>query len=185
MVTVAARPTLQEVYEQHFHFVWRSLRRLGVREADVPDVAQDVFIVVHRKLPEFEHRSKITTWLFGIAMRVARDRQKLAHVRRTVQDEDVVAQRADERANVAEEAERRQAAALLEDILNAMPLEQRAVFTLFELEGQTGEEIAELLEIPLGTVYSRLRVARDAFRKAVARFQARDQFHAVASGGRA
>jgi len=183
MTDMPAPPTLEEVYEQHFHFVWRSLRRLGVREADVPDAAQDVFIVVHRKLPEFEHRAKITTWLFGIAMRVARDRRKLAHVRRSVLDDELVARHADERADVAEEAERRQAAALLEEILNGMPLEQRAVFTLFELDGQTGDDIAVLLDIPLGTVYSRLRVAREAFRRAVARFQARGQFRAAASGG--
>jgi len=183
MMCVSAPPTLQEVYEQHFHFVWKSLRRLGVREADVQDAAQDVFIVVHRKLPEFEHRAKITTWLFGIAMRIARDRRKLAHVRRSVLDDDLIARCVDERADVAEEAERRQAAALLEEILDAMALEQRAVFTLFELDGQKGEDIAVMLDIPLGTVYSRLRVAREAFRRAVARFQARGQFRAASGGG--
>jgi RNA polymerase sigma-70 factor (ECF subfamily) len=167
--------TLRGIYEEHFHFVWRSLRRLGVREADVPDAVQDVFIVVHRKLAEFEGRSKVTTWLFGIALRVARDRQKLAHVRRHVDDENAVMTFVDENADVGAEAERRQAATMLEAILDELPLEQRAVFTLFELDGMGGDAIAELLEIPLGTVYSRLRLAREAFQRSVARLRARER----------
>ena len=164
--------TLRAIYDEHVSFVWRSLRRLGVREADLPDAVQDVFLVVHRKLPDFEGRSKVSTWLFGIAMRVARDRQRLAHVRRQVGDEEAVLAFADESADVGAEAERRQAATLLEAILDAMPLEQRAVFTLFELDGMTGDAIAELLEVPLGTVYSRLRLAREAFQRAVVRLKA-------------
>ncbi len=166
-------PTLRAIYDEHLAFVWRALRRLGVREADLPDAVQDVFLVVHRKLPEFEGRSKVTTWLFGIAMRVAKDRSRLAHVRRQVDDEDAVAGCIDESADVGAEAERRQAALILEGILEGLPIEQRAVFMLFELEGMTGEAIADLLEVPLGTVYSRLRLAREAFQRAVARLRAR------------
>ena len=168
--------TFREVYEEHFRFVWRSLRRLGVRESDVQDAAQDVFIVVHRRLSEFEGRSKISTWLFGICYRVASDRKKLAHVRRRADGDEPLLDTPDERVDVAAEAERRQGLAMLEAILDELPMEQRAVFTLFELEGMTGEDIAETLEIPLGTVYSRLRLAREAFRRSVARLSARDQF---------
>jgi RNA polymerase sigma-70 factor (ECF subfamily) len=168
--------TFREVYEEHFRFVWRSLRRLGVRESDVPDAVQDVFLVVHRRLSEFEGRSKVSTWLFGICFRVAHDRRKLAHVRRRAADDEPLLDCPDDRADVAAAAERRQGLQLLEAILDDLPLEQRAVFTLFELEGMTGEDIAETLEVPLGTVYSRLRLARDAFRRAVARLNARDQF---------
>lgn len=168
--------TFKEVYDEHFRFVWRSLRRLGVRDSDVPDAVQDVFLVVHRRLAEFEGRSKVTTWLFGICFRVARDRRKLAHVRRRGGDDEPLLDCADERVDVAAEAERRQGLALLEAILDELPLEQRAVFTLFELEGMSGDDIAETLEIPLGTAYSRLRIARDAFRRAVARLNAKDQF---------
>jgi RNA polymerase sigma-70 factor (ECF subfamily) len=162
------------MYEEHFQFVWKALRRLGVQEADTPDAVQDVFIVVHRKLPEFEGRSKVTTWLFGIAMRVARDRQKLAYSRRRVDDEDAVAGFVDEGADLFADAERRQGLELLELILSTMSIEQRAVFSLFELDGLTGEAIAELLQIPLGTVYSRLRLARETFQKHVARLRARE-----------
>lgn len=166
--------TLRGLYEEHFQFVWRSLRRLGVRESDVPDAVQDVFIVVHRKLGEFEGRSKVTTWLFGIALRVARDRQKLAYTRRQVDDEQAISSYVDASADVAADLERKQGLELLEAILDTMPLEQRAVFTLFELEGMTGEGIAEMLEIPLGTVYSRLRLARETFQRTTLRLRARE-----------
>jgi len=165
----------RQLYEAHFRFVWRSLRRLGVEESEVPDAVQDVFLVVHRRLPEFEGRSKVTTWLFGICYRVAGDRRKLARVRRRADGDEGLLDAPDDRADVAAEAERRQGLALLETLLDGLPLEQRAVFTLFELEGMTGEDISETLEIPLGTVYSRLRLAREAFRRGAARIKAREE----------
>jgi RNA polymerase sigma-70 factor (ECF subfamily) len=168
--------TFKEIYDEHFRFVWRSLRRLGVRESDVPDAVQDVFLVVHRRLADFEGRSKLSTWLFGICFRVAGDRRKLAHVRRRDGGDEPLLDCADERADVGAEAERRQGLAMLGAILDEMPLEQRAVFTLFELEGMSGDDIAETLEIPLGTAYSRLRIARDMFRRSVTRLNAKDHF---------
>ncbi len=150
--------------------------RLGVPGYDVADAVQDVFIVVHRRLGEFERRSKVSTWLYGICYRVARDRRRSAHVRRRVDDDGRIEERADEHADVAAAAERRQGLELLESILDELPLDQRAVFTRFELESMGGEAIAETLEIPVGTVYSRLRIARDGFRRALGRLQARDQF---------
>jgi RNA polymerase sigma-70 factor (ECF subfamily) len=176
--------TFKEVYDEHFRFVWRALRRLGVPESDVADAVQDVFIVVHRRLGEFEGRSKVTTWLYGISYRVARDRKRLAHVRRRDPGDDgQLDDHPDERADVAAAAERRQGLELLDSILDEMPIEQRAVFTLFELDAMSGDAIAEALEIPLGTVYSRLRIAREQFRRTITRLQARDQFR-VAGGER-
>jgi RNA polymerase sigma-70 factor (ECF subfamily) len=178
-------PTFKEVYDEHFRFVWRSLRRLGVPESDVADAVQDVFLVVHRRLGEFEGRSKVTTWLYGISYRVARDRRRLAHVRRRADDDDgQIDERADERADVAAAAERKQGLELLEVILDEMPIEQRAVFTLFELDAMSGDAIAEMLEIPVGTVYSRLRIAREQFRKTLARFEARDRFRVGSDAGK-
>jgi RNA polymerase sigma-70 factor (ECF subfamily) len=171
--------SFKEVYDEHFRFVWRSLRRLGVPESDVADAVQDVFLVVHRRLCEFEGRSKVTTWLYGICYRVARDRRRLAHVRRRSDDDGEIDQRPDERADVAAAAERRQGLELLDNILDEMPIEQRAVFTLFELDALGGDAIAEVLEIPLGTVYSRLRIAREQFRRSLSRMQARDRFRAA------
>jgi len=173
----------EDVYREHFRFVWRSLRRLGVPESDVADSAQDVFLVVHRRLGEFEGRSKMTTWLFGIALRVARDRRRLAHNRRRSDDENALEEAADETVDVAADAERRQGLRQLEEILDGLSLEQRAVFTLFEMEGLGGDAIAEMLEIPVGTVHSRLRLAREAFERNLKRLQARDRFRSVRAGG--
>ena len=177
--------SFREVYEEHFRFVWRSLRRLGVPESDVADAVQDVFLVVHRRLAEFEGRSKVTTWLYGISYRVARDRRRLAHVRRRADDDGQIEERADEGADVAAAAERKEGLEVLEAILDEMPLEQRAVFTLFELEAMGGEAIAEALEIPLGTVYSRLRMAREQWKKTLSRMHARERFEAAAPVRRA
>src|SRR5581483_9589721 len=120
--------TFQEVYDEHFRFVWRSLRRLGVREVDAADGVQDVFLVVHRRLGEFDGRSKVTTWLYAICMRVAHDRRRLAFERRRAPDDVPLEARPDDRADVEEEAERRHALGLLETLLDEMPIEQRAVF---------------------------------------------------------
>jgi len=170
---------LQSLYREHFEFVWRSLRRLGVPDADIADAVQDVFIVVHRKLADFEGRSKVTTWLFGIMIRVVRDRRRLACVRLRVDDPRAIEERVDP-ADLLDDVERKQALGILENILDAMPLEQRAVFTLFEIEAMTGHAIAEALELPLGTVYSRLRLARAAFERAVSRLRAREGMRAAA-----
>jgi RNA polymerase sigma-70 factor (ECF subfamily) len=156
---------------------WRALRRLGVPERDAADATQDVFVVVHRRLPEFEPHARITTWLFAICMRVATARRRVASVRREVSSEELpVAEIADERADTAAQAERNQRIATVEAILDQMPMEQRAAFSLFELEGMTGEAIAELMGIPINTVHSRVRLAREMFRHALAQRQARERF---------
>ena len=158
--------SFEEIYRAHFAFVWRSLRRLGIREEDAADVAQEVFIVVHRKLPEFAGRSKVTTWLYGVCFRVASERRR-ARPRAELGAQEAAAL-VGRPADPATTAERNEGLAMLERVLDRIPDDQRAVFCLFELEGMTGEEIAEALEIPLGTAYSRLRLARAAFSAATA-----------------
>src|SRR5215831_12264435 len=79
-----APPRVAEVFRELAPFVWRALRRLGVAERDVEDVCQEVFMVVHRKIGEFEGRSTVRTWVYGIAIRVASDYRKRSHVRREV-----------------------------------------------------------------------------------------------------
>ncbi len=148
----------RELYDAQFSFVWRSLRRLGVLETDLGDASQEVFLVVHRKLAEFEGRSKITTWIFGICLRIAADRRRSAARDRRHQspEEHVIADNSFSRS--------RDAAHLVGELLGRLPYEQRVVFVMFELEGFSGDEIAELLAVPVGTVRSRLRLARDSFR---------------------
>lgn len=157
----------ETLYDQYFAFVWRNLRRLGVGEAAVADAAQDVFLVVHRRLSEFEGRSTARTWLFGIVLRVARD-----HRRRLLRKEPgqpLDEKLADVRPTPFDDAARTEAARLLEGLLDELDDEQRAVFVLAELEQMTAPEIAQVLSVKLNTVYSRLRLARAAFEKAAAR----------------
>jgi RNA polymerase sigma-70 factor (ECF subfamily) len=170
------RLRVEDVYREHFHFAWRSLRHLGVDEANVEDAAQDVFVVVHAKLSSFEHRAEITTWIYGICMNVAQARRRRAHVRRELPTDAAAMGVSDVHVERADEAlERREAEDMLDRILDTLPIEQRAVFTLFELDGRTSAEIAELCALPFGTVYSRLRLAREAFRRATARLEARQR----------
>ena len=167
----ARRPSFEQLYADHFEFVWRTLVRFGVPESDVADAAQDVFVVVHRRLPEFEPQARVTTWLYSICLHAARDRRRRAHVRREVLGRSVDV--ADARAGASEQLERKDDFELFEIALQGMNFEQRAVFVLFELEGLRGEDIAVMLALPLGTVYSRLRLARAAFRRGAVRAAAR------------
>jgi RNA polymerase sigma-70 factor (ECF subfamily) len=167
--------TFRQFYDTHVRFVWRAMLRLGVGENDVSDAVQEVFVVVYRKLPEFEARSKITTWLFGICMRIASDRRQRAHTRREVPSSDLASLPVEVVESVEALSDRERARELLAAILDGMPEEQRIVFSLFELEGLSGDAIAELLDVPTGTVRSRLRLARATLREAIARVQARER----------
>jgi RNA polymerase sigma-70 factor (ECF subfamily) len=170
-------PAFREIYDAHVPFVWRALRRLGVRESDAADAVQDVFVVVHRRLSEFDPRARITTWLFAICMRVASARRRAAHVRLEVSAEELpISDVPDEGADAGAVAEHNQKLDIVEAILDQMPMEQRAAFSLFELEGMTGEAIAELLDVSVNTVHSRVRLARQAFRQSLAQMQARERF---------
>lgn len=155
------------LYREHFDFVWRSLRRLGVQERELPDATQEVFLVVFRRLSELRIGSKITTWLYAIALRVASDSRRRAHHRYEIFDEPE--SRREESGVVDEMRE------VLLRALSSMPLEQRAVFVAFELEGMSGEEIAEAVGVGVPTVHSRLRLARERFRATAARERARSQ----------
>ena len=168
---------VEDVYRDQFGFVWRSLRHLGVVESDVEDAVQDVFVIVHAKLATFERRSQLTTWIYGICLNVAQARRRRAHVRRELPTDPQALPIDEAQLARADDAHgRREAERVLDAILDTLPLEQRAVFTLFELEGRTCDEIAGLCAIPIGTVYSRLRLAREAFKRASARLEARERF---------
>lgn len=168
-----AVPSFAEVYRDYAAFLWRALRRLGVREADVEDVCQEVFLVVHRKLGDFAHRSSLRTWLYSIAIRCAADYRRRAHVKREAPTSDVLdaSMDAPQPASVAD----RQARIVLDEILDTLDEAKRAVFVLYELEELTMAEVAEAVCCPLQTAYSRLHAARDAFEAAVKRHQAKER----------
>jgi RNA polymerase sigma-70 factor (ECF subfamily) len=162
------------VFDQLAVFVWRSLRRLGVPERSVDDAVQDVFIVVHRRLAEFEGRSSLRSWLFGIARRVAHDHRR--RIGRKERGEELPEVLADPHGTTpAGEVERAQAVRVLHEILASLDDDKREVFILAELEQMTAPEIAAAIGINLNTAYSRLRAARAGFDQAVARHLARQR----------
>ncbi len=153
-----SRPALREVFDDHAAFVWRTLRHLGVREQDLADVCQEVFVTVHRKLDGFEWRSSLRTWLYGICLRVASDHRRRAYVRREIPVSELPSRSVAATQDV--DYERAQARQLLAQVLDELDTDKRAVFVLYEIEGMTMKEIAALLECPLQTAYSRLHAAR-------------------------
>ena len=177
--------TFEGVYEAHFPFVWRSVRRLlGLAQGSVDDVVQEVFVVVHRRLGDFEGRSSVKTWLFGVALRVVRDHRKTQRRKNpppgaeASDDPEVIVDDAAHRPD--ERAEKAQAVRVLHQILDGLDDEKREIFVLAELEQMSAPEIADALAINLNTVYSRLRTARHEFEEAVARHRAQDEFTARA-----
>ncbi|MDH5676433.1 MAG: sigma-70 family RNA polymerase sigma factor [Myxococcales bacterium] len=160
---------VERVYGEHADFVWRSLQRLGAPEAELEDLLQEVFVVVHRRRKSFDGRSKLTTWLFGISLRVVRGHRRRARFRRerpTPAPPEAVEGRTPERAMQALQARQK-----LTAVLDGIEPERRATFVMFELEGLSTRAIAELMGVPIGTVHSRLHLARRDFARALVRFE--------------
>lgn len=164
---------LRRVFDEQFTFIWRYLRRMGLSEADADDAAQQVFVVMARRLEGIE-TSKERAFLCGTAARVFSEFRRARIRRREVADE-AVAEPVDRRLGPDDLADRERARALLDDVLEQMEDKLRAVFVLFELEEMGTAEIAETLELPSGTVASRLRRARESFRAIVKRMRAGGQ----------
>ncbi|HKU43806.1 MAG TPA: sigma-70 family RNA polymerase sigma factor [Polyangiales bacterium] len=166
----ASEPLVFEtVYGRHFRAIWRTLRRLGVRDAQLDDAAQDVFVVVYRKLAEFDGRS-LRGWLYAIAVRVASDYRRDAARRSAVPLSELVADAALGPAQISELHESLQ---LLYVLLDQLDVAKRTVFVLGELEQLSAPEIAEALGVNLNTVYARLRAARREFDAALTRHRLR------------
>jgi len=149
------------LYDAHLDFVWRNLRRLGVHESDVEDRMQEVFVVAHRRFDQFEERGHgPRAWLFQIVLRVASDARR--HRRRHPEDPDGgdALGRASVQAPQTDAVLRSEALSRLDAALETIEVRRRAVLVLHEIEEMTAPEIARVLQIPLNTVYSRLRVAR-------------------------
>jgi len=173
----AATKTFEQIYDEYSDFVWRNARRLGVPPSGAEDVVQDVFIVVQRRLADFDGRTAIQAWIFGILMRVVR------HYRRSYQRKDArcVSIEQDgayndismmEARSPSEQAESAERIRLLETLLGQLDEPKRTLLVLSELEGWTLREIAEYQGSNTNTVYSRLRVAKRAFDDLLRRWHA-------------
>jgi RNA polymerase sigma-70 factor (ECF subfamily) len=160
------------VHDLHASFVWCSLQRLGVRPSDLDDVFQEVFLVVHKRLHTFDGSSQLTTWLFGVCLRVAAAHRRRAWFRRETPTDDLPDAEDAPSRRPDELLAARQARALVARALDRLDLDKRAVFVMFEIDELPSEEIATMLGVPVGTVWSRLHAARKQFQAAVARLKA-------------
>lgn len=154
-----AAADVERLFREHGPFVWRSLRRLGLNESDADDLCQEVFVIVFRKLQDFEQKSSMRTWLYGIAVRVALAHRRRARTQRELPTatlpEMVATDGPDDR--LAE----REARKWLDLALDTLDEKKRAVFVLYEIEQLSMNEVAQVLECPLQTAYSRLHAARE------------------------
>jgi RNA polymerase sigma-70 factor (ECF subfamily) len=147
------------VFAQYGAVVWRFLSRLGVQTRDVPDICQEVFLVVHRRLVDFDpNQSSLRSWLYGICTRAASDYRR-RHPNRNEWSDDIL-RNASVPGQPDTDLETRRAWARLAHVLDAMDAEKRQAFVLYELETLPMREIAAILECPIQTAYSRLHAAR-------------------------
>jgi RNA polymerase sigma-70 factor (ECF subfamily) len=170
--TTARRDHFATVYRAHHDFVWRTLRHLGVDADRIDDALQDTFLVVYRRMAEFEGRAALRTWIFEIARRVAaRYRRSAAREapRRCELAEVEVA------PHVEDELARAEAAEILREFLDGLDPDKSVVFIMAELEQRRVPEIADALAVNLNTVYARLRAARQQLDRLIHRLQARDR----------
>jgi RNA polymerase sigma-70 factor (ECF subfamily) len=159
------------VFDEHFDYVWNTLRRLGVRESDLEDLAHEVFLKVHARLADYDAARPMRPWLFGFAYRVASDHRRLARHRLEVLGAPIEAtdpvRPPDERIEAHEEH------TLLEAALAGMDFDRRAVLLLHDVDEVPVPAIALELGIPVNTAYSRLRLAREELAIAVNRLRRR------------
>ena len=168
------------VYGEHFSFVWRMARRLGVADEALDDVCQEVFVVVHRRLHEFEGRSSLKTWVFGILHNVvlvhhrSLGRKSPAHrsAAPLVDPETLV----DAAAGPYEQLSNAQAGAIAQRLLDQVDEDKRTILVLVELEEMSVAEVSEAIGLNLNTTHARLRAARKQFTQAVTRYRAKEQW---------
>jgi RNA polymerase sigma-70 factor (ECF subfamily) len=170
---------LRALYDTHFPFVWRNLRRLGVPPEQLEDAAQEVFLVVHRKIDTYDAQwSSVQTWLFGIVLRVAQNerRSRRRRTARIVPTSEPMAFDAvpSGEADPAELVQKRQAVRMVEAALEMLGQNERAIFVLVDVENMTVPAAAEALGLNVNTAYARLRSARADFQRAVAKLRAND-----------
>ena len=167
----ATVPEFAEVFRLHFDFVFRTVRSLGVADAAVDDAVQEVFITVHRRLAEFEHRSALKTWIYSIAYHTAQNHRRSARRREASPLDSELPSR---EPGPGEHAAGSQAGRFVREFLDQLPPERRDVFVSCVLEELSAPDVAEILKVKVNTVYSRLRLARAEFRAKLERFAKSD-----------
>jgi RNA polymerase sigma-70 factor (ECF subfamily) len=162
--SAAQAAPFRSLFDAEFGYVCRALRRLGVHAADLEDVAQELFVAVHRNLGEYDSRRALRPWLFSFALRFAANYRRLARNQGHVSDCALKHVPASGDANS-------EARDIVLRALGLLDFDRRTVVVMHDLEGFGAPEIASQLGIPLNTVYSRLRLARADFRAAIETLQ--------------
>lgn len=163
---------MAELLPAHFRDVWRVVRRFGVPERSADDAAQEVFIIASRRLADITPGSE-RAFLLATAVRVAANARRSLATRREVEDTNEIPERVDPGPSAEALLDQKRLRQMLDEVLDGLTDELRVSFVLYELEGLSSPEISKLLGIPIGTVASRLRRAREAFELEVARLKAR------------
>jgi len=167
----------ESVYAEHFDFVWRNLRRLGVPESGLRDASQEVFLVVHRRISEFVPRGTVRSWLYSILRRVA-----LAQKRKNRERFPDGAADADELTDESQpspesDAARGQSLRLLLELLNSLDDDKRDALVIIDIEGMSVPEACMALDVNQNTLYSRLRAARLQMRQKLSQSSRDDWRH--------
>jgi RNA polymerase sigma-70 factor (ECF subfamily) len=152
----------RELFETYRPFVTRTLRRQGVRTADLHDLCQEVFVIIHRKLQEFDGRASVRSWIYGICSRVASAYRRSARFR--LEETRARCPEPPDGTTQDEDFERCQARARAQAVLASLAEDKLAIFVLYEIEGRTMTEVADAVGCPLQTAYSRLHAARRALK---------------------
>lgn len=163
--------TLRALFEEHGGYVWNTLRRLGVPNADLDDLTHDVFIQVQRRAEDFDPARPIRPWLFGFAFRIASQHRRRAHRHREAHAEPDAWPSPGPAPDEQLEAQDRRR--ILLAALEGIDLDRRAVFVMYEIDEVPMVDVAHALGIPVNTAYSRLRTARAEFAAAVHRVRAK------------
>ncbi len=159
------------IFESEFSYVCRSLRRCGIRDRDVDDLAHDVFLAMHLRFGDFDRTRPIKPWLFGITFRVASHHRRRPGYQREGLDDGIDTERRDHAPLADEQLDDHRKRAMVLQLLDTLDLDRRAVLIMHDLDELPMKEVAEALGIPVFTAYSRLRVAREEFAAAAKRAQ--------------
>jgi len=167
-------PPFHAIYKQYLDFVWSSAGHLGAGTDIIDDVVQDVFIVIHSKLATLQRPEALRSWIYGIVRRTVSDYRRSRRTRDAA-GASLSAEPKSSRPSPLDMAERNAELELLESILAKLDEPKREVFVMVEILEMTVPEVAQALDVPLNTAYSRLRLARQDFEEAIAKHEARNQ----------
>lgn len=165
-----AVPSFEELYQRYFEFVWKCVRAFGFASDDIDDIVQDVFLVVQRRQADLREEGLARSWIYGITRRVVSSHRRRRRERDARAAIEVDALKSPEQSPLAA-TEQNLEVRVLSRLLEGLDEHKREVFVLCEILEMSGREVSETIGVPVNTVYSRLRAAREEFDAAVQRYR--------------